>query len=69
LTNNLSAGRSGDGTKKSHIIKEYKDKIRTVARRVEGIIEIEKCRICKSGLHRLIDIHYDSELRNKNYYG
>lgn len=39
--------------------KEYEDKIRTVARGVDGVLEIEKCRIRKSGLHRLIDIHVE----------
>jgi cation diffusion facilitator family transporter len=39
--------------------KEYEEKIRTVARTVEGVLEIEKCRIRKSGLHRLIDIHVE----------
>lgn len=38
---------------------EYEDKIRTVARTVEGVREIEKCRIRKSGLHRWIDIHVE----------
>lgn len=38
---------------------EYEEKIRTVARRVDGVIDIEKCRIRKSGLHRLIDIHVE----------
>lgn len=37
--------------------KDYENKIRTVARSVEGVIDIEKCFIRKSGLHRLIDIH------------
>jgi len=36
---------------------EYEDKIRRVASRVEGVVEIEKCRIRKSGLKNLIDIH------------
>lgn len=39
--------------------KEYEEKIRTVARNVAGVMEIEKCRIRKSGLHRLIDIHVE----------
>ncbi len=39
--------------------KEYEDKIRTVAQAVEGVREIEKCRIRKSGLHRWIDIHVE----------
>lgn len=36
---------------------EYEEKIRKVAKRVEGVIDIEKCRIRKSGLQNLIDIH------------
>lgn len=39
--------------------KEYKEKIKTVARQVDGVIDIEKCRIRKSGLHRLIDIQVE----------
>lgn len=39
--------------------KEYEDKIRTIARQVDGVFDIEKCRIRKSGLHRLIDIHVE----------
>ncbi len=39
--------------------KEYEDKIRIVARAVEGVQKIEKCRIRKSGLHRWIDIHVE----------
>ena len=39
--------------------KEYEDKIRSVAGAVEGVREIEKCRIRKSGLHRWIDIHVE----------
>lgn len=39
--------------------KEYEDKIRAVARSVEGVFDIEKCLIRKSGLHRLIDIHVE----------
>jgi cation diffusion facilitator family transporter len=38
---------------------EYEEKIRTVARLVDGVIDVEKCRIRKSGLHRLIDIHVE----------
>ena len=38
---------------------EYEKKIRAVARNVEGVIEIEKCRIRKSGLQHLIDIHVE----------
>ena len=38
---------------------EYEDKIRRVAKGVEGVFDIEKCRIRKSGLHRLIDIHVE----------
>lgn len=38
---------------------EYEEKIRTVARRVDGVIDVEKCRIRKSALHRLIDIHVE----------
>ncbi len=38
---------------------EYEDKIRTVAQSVDGVLEIEKCRIRKSGLHRWIDIHVE----------
>ncbi|GAC1446652.1 MAG: cation diffusion facilitator family transporter [Pyrinomonadaceae bacterium] len=36
---------------------EYEGKIRVIARNVEGVIDVEKCRIRKSGLHHLIDIH------------
>lgn len=39
--------------------KEYEDKIRIVASSVEGVFQIEKCLIRKSGLHRLIDIHVE----------
>ncbi len=39
--------------------KEYEDKIRTVAQAVEGVQNIEKCRIRKSGLQRWIDIHVE----------
>ena len=39
--------------------KEYEDKIRTVAQGVDGVLDIEKCRIRKSGLHRWIDIHVE----------
>ena len=39
--------------------KEYEDKIRRTAQAVEGVFDIEKCRIRKSGLHRLIDIHVE----------
>ena len=39
--------------------KEYEEKIRAVAKTVEGVFDIEKCRIRKSGLHRLIDIHVE----------
>ena len=39
--------------------KEYEDKIRTVACAVDGVFDIEKCLIRKSGLHRLIDIHVE----------
>lgn len=39
--------------------KEYEDKIRSVAAQVEGVLDIEKCRIRKSGLKRLIDIHVE----------
>jgi cation diffusion facilitator family transporter len=39
--------------------KEYEEKIRAVARRVDGVFDIEKCRIRKSGLYRLIDIHVE----------
>ena len=39
--------------------KEYESKIRTVAQAVDGVQEIEKCRIRKSGLHRWIDIHVE----------
>lgn len=39
--------------------KEYEDKIRVVAQSVEGVRDIEKCRIRKSGLHRWIDIHVE----------
>ncbi len=38
---------------------EYEEKIRTVASHVDGVIDIEKCRIRKSGLHHLIDIHVE----------
>ncbi|MGI9108055.1 MAG: cation diffusion facilitator family transporter [Pyrinomonadaceae bacterium] len=38
---------------------EYEGRIRLIARRVEGVIDIEKCRIRKSGLHHLIDIHVE----------
>jgi len=38
---------------------EYEEKIRTVAQGVEGVIGVEKCRIRKSGLHHLIDIHVE----------
>lgn len=36
---------------------EYENKIRSVAREVQGVIDIEKCRIRKSGLFYLMDIH------------
>ena len=39
--------------------KDYEEKIRAVAKTVEGVFDIEKCRIRKSGLHRLIDIHVE----------
>lgn len=39
--------------------KEYEEKIRAVACGVDGVLKIEKCRIRKSGLHRLIDIHVE----------
>lgn len=39
--------------------KEYEDKIRRTAQAVEGVFDIEKCRIRKSGLQRLIDIHVE----------
>lgn len=39
--------------------KEYEEKIRAVAKKVDGVFDIEKCRIRKSGLHRLIDIHVE----------
>lgn len=39
--------------------KEYEEKIRMVARTVDGVLDIEKCRIRKSGLHRLVDIHVE----------
>jgi cation diffusion facilitator family transporter len=39
--------------------KEYEEKIRAVAIKVDGVFDIEKCRIRKSGLHRLIDIHVE----------
>ncbi len=38
---------------------EYEKKIRAVASNVEGVIDIEKCRIRKSGLQHLIDIHVE----------
>ncbi len=36
---------------------EIEDQIRNIAANVEGVIEIEKCRIRKSGLGLLMDIH------------
>lgn len=39
--------------------KEYEEKIRKIAKEIEGVLEIEKCRIRKSGLHRFIDIHVE----------
>ena len=36
---------------------ETEDQIRLIASSVEGVIEIEKCRIRKSGLGLLMDIH------------
>lgn len=36
---------------------EIEDQIRKIASNVEGVIEIEKCRIRKSGLGLLMDIH------------
>jgi cation diffusion facilitator family transporter len=36
---------------------EIEDKVRTIASKVEGVISIEKCRIRKSGLGLLMDIH------------
>lgn len=36
---------------------EQEAKIRAVAKSVDGVIDIEKCWIRKSGLHNLIDIH------------
>ena len=36
---------------------EHEAQIRAVANSVEGVIDIEKCWIRKSGLHNLIDIH------------
>lgn len=39
--------------------KEYEEKIRAVAKTGDGVFDIEKCRIRKSGLHRLIDIHVE----------
>lgn len=38
---------------------EYAKKIRLIARSVEGVVDVEKCRIRKSGLHHLIDIHIE----------
>ena len=38
---------------------DYEEKIRTVARNIEGVFDIEKCRIRKSGLQHLIDIHVE----------
>lgn len=36
---------------------EYEAKIRALAESVEGVVEIEKCHIRKSGLYNLVDIH------------
>jgi cation diffusion facilitator family transporter len=36
---------------------EVTDNVRTVAEGVEGVIEIEKCRVRKSGLGMFVDIH------------
>lgn len=36
---------------------EYEDKVRKIAREVYGVIDIEKCRIRKSGFFYLMDIH------------
>ncbi len=36
---------------------EYELKIRNVARETEGVIDIEKCYIRKSGIYYIIDIH------------
>jgi cation diffusion facilitator family transporter len=36
---------------------DYEAKIRACAKSVEGVIDVEKCLIRKSGLHNLIDIH------------
>lgn len=36
---------------------EYEAQIRTCAKRVAGVVDVEKCRIRKSGLQNLIDIH------------
>ena len=36
---------------------EFEDRVRNIAKQVDGVIEIEKCRIRKSGLFYLMDIH------------
>ena len=36
---------------------EYESKVRSIAQEVNGVIDIEKCRIRKSGLFYLMDIH------------
>lgn len=39
--------------------KEYEEKIRAIAESVAGVAGVEKCRIRKSGLRRLVDIHIE----------
>ena len=44
--------------------RDFEDKVRGVAERVEGVRCVEKCRVIKSGLSYLVDIHIhvDGEL-------
>ena len=37
--------------------KEVERAVRTISRHVEGVVDVEKCRIRKSGLGLLMDIH------------